>query len=76
MPQVVPRSRVPDFQCIDRVVMTALRADEKPAVLLENGEEAMQSHTEAWDWAGIHRLHADSLDLMPRVWVGGPPRRR
>lgn len=38
MPQVVPHSRVPDFQCIDRVVMTALRADEKPAVLLENGD--------------------------------------
>lgn len=46
MPQVVPHSRVADFQCIDRVVMTALRADEKPAVLLENGEEAMQAHTE------------------------------
>lgn len=52
--------------------MTALRADEKPAVLLENSEEATQTHTETWDWAGIHRLHVDSLDLMPCVWVGGP----
>lgn len=29
MPRVAPRSRVQDFQCIDCVVMTALRADER-----------------------------------------------
>lgn len=68
MPQVAPHSRVQDFQYIDCVVMTALRAEEELAVLWK-GREVRPTHTETRDCLGIQQLQFDRLDLVcARQW--------